>query len=212
MSAEDPKIEVCARAAHAANRVLRVAQGKPEGPNWRDLEPGEQARWCAWIDQVIHGFVDPVEHERFAAAVAIEASQTLGLVVKRSNHSIDRIIGVVSAKYQLRVAQMIGTGRTKSVSMARHIAMFLAHKDGYSFPEVGRAFGNRNHTTVMAACRKVQAMLDHGSHDFPRLADDYVTLVRALGFEDPAASAPSVEATPSEASQATPSEEPAHAA
>jgi chromosomal replication initiator protein len=54
---------------------------------------------------------------------------------------------------------LLSKDRHKSIAFARHVAMYLCKQRlKCSFPELGRAFGNRDHTTVMSAVRKVEAL------------------------------------------------------
>jgi hypothetical protein len=56
-------------------------------------------------------------------------------------------------------SELTGQNRHASLTRARHIAMYLARKvTGESYPEIGRAFGNRDHTTVIDATRKIEEM------------------------------------------------------
>ena len=58
---------------------------------------------------------------------------------------------------------MLGSGREKTVTTARSVAMYLARQHtGMSFPEIGRAMGNKNHSTVIAACQRVEGLIASG--------------------------------------------------
>jgi hypothetical protein len=60
--------------------------------------------------------------------------------------------------FQIPLTNMASSARHKSVAFARHVAMYLCKRRlKCSFPEIGRAFGNRHHTTVMSAVRKIAA-------------------------------------------------------
>jgi chromosomal replication initiator protein len=75
--------------------------------------------------------------------------------------SVDDIQRVVCHHFKLRTADLLSKDRHKSVAFARHVAMYLCKQRlKCSFPELGRAFGNRDHTTVMSAVRKVGALRD----------------------------------------------------
>ncbi|HVT81270.1 MAG TPA: chromosomal replication initiator protein DnaA, partial [Phycisphaerae bacterium] len=74
-----------------------------------------------------------------------------------------RILAAVAEHFALAESALTGSGREKIVSAARAIAMYLARQHtGMSFPEIGRALGNKNHSTVIAACQRVEAMLVAG--------------------------------------------------
>jgi chromosomal replication initiator protein len=70
--------------------------------------------------------------------------------------SVEDIQRVVCHHFKLRSGDLLSKDRHKSVAFARHVAMYLCKQRlKSSFPEIGRAFGNRDHTTVMAAVKKV---------------------------------------------------------
>ena len=73
--------------------------------------------------------------------------------------TMDRILDEVCNHFHLKPADLVSHARHRSVARARHIAMFLCRQRlKCSFPEIGRAFANRDHTTVMSAVRKVEAL------------------------------------------------------
>jgi chromosomal replication initiator protein len=73
--------------------------------------------------------------------------------------SVDDIQRIVCHHFKLRTSELLSKDRHKSVAFARHVAMYLCKQRlKCSFPELGRAFGNRDHTTVMSAVRKVEAL------------------------------------------------------
>lgn len=70
----------------------------------------------------------------------------------------------VAHREGLSVADLYGPSRRARLVKARHAAMYIAHKKGgHSLSKVGRIFGNRDHTTVMNAVRKVEA----APHEYP---------------------------------------------
>ncbi len=72
--------------------------------------------------------------------------------------SVDDIQRAVCHHFHLRSTDLTSKDRHKSVAFARHVAMYLCKQRlKCSFPEIGRAFGNRDHTTVMSAVRKIEA-------------------------------------------------------
>ncbi len=71
-----------------------------------------------------------------------------------------KIINVVSAYYNLDPRQLTGKIRTGQIALARHIAMYLIRNMlDVSLEEVGKAFGGKDHTTVMSAIKKVEKEL-----------------------------------------------------
>jgi chromosomal replication initiator protein len=75
--------------------------------------------------------------------------------------SVEDIQRAVCHHFHLRSVDLTSKDRHKSVAFARHVAMYLCKQRlKCSFPEIGRAFGNRDHTTVMSAVRKIEAQRD----------------------------------------------------
>lgn len=99
------------------------------------------------------------------------------LAVQGRAVSIENIQKTVAEYYNIRLAELSGKSRARSVARPRQIAMALA-KDltSKSLPEIGRAFGGRDHTTVLHACKKV-VELKEGDEG---LAEDYKNLHRTL--------------------------------
>jgi chromosomal replication initiator protein len=76
---------------------------------------------------------------------------------------IERIVAAAAEHFSLEAALLMGSGREKTVSMARAVAMHLARQHtGMSYPELGRAMGNKNHSTVIAACQRIGALISSG--------------------------------------------------
>lgn len=74
--------------------------------------------------------------------------------------SIAVIIQATAKQFSLKVAQLKGTSRNRTIAAARSVAMYLArtHTD-HSLEQIGRAFGGRDHTTVLHNCRKIEKLL-----------------------------------------------------
>lgn len=91
--------------------------------------------------------------------------------------TIDNIQKTVAEYYKIKVADLLSKRRSRSVARPRQLAMALAKElTNHSLPEIGDAFGGRDHTTVLHACRKI-AQLREESHD---IKEDYSNLVRTL--------------------------------
>lgn len=91
--------------------------------------------------------------------------------------TIDNIQRTVAEYYKIKVADILSKRRNRSVARPRQIAMALAKElTSHSLPEIGDAFGGRDHTTVLHACRKVKALREE-SHD---IKEDYSNLIRTL--------------------------------
>lgn len=74
--------------------------------------------------------------------------------------TVDAIMRAVGAYYDVKPADMKSKSRQRQLTLARQVAMYLARKHlGASLPELGRAFGGRDHTTVLSSVRKVASLL-----------------------------------------------------
>ncbi|WP_427976414.1 chromosomal replication initiator protein DnaA [Agarivorans sp.] len=91
--------------------------------------------------------------------------------------TIDNIQKTVAEYYKIKVADLLSKRRSRSVARPRQLAMALAKElTNHSLPEIGDAFGGRDHTTVLHACRKI-SQLKEESHD---IKEDYQNLIRTL--------------------------------
>jgi chromosomal replication initiator protein len=91
--------------------------------------------------------------------------------------TIDNIIKTVAEYYKIRVTELLSKRRTAALAHARQIAMALSKElTSHSLPEIGKAFGGRDHTTVLYAFRKVQR--EKSTHSL--LSEDFKNLFRIL--------------------------------
>ncbi|WP_026971775.1 chromosomal replication initiator protein DnaA [Aliagarivorans marinus] len=91
--------------------------------------------------------------------------------------TVDNIQKTVAEYYKIKVADLLSKRRSRSVARPRQIAMALAKElTNHSLPEIGDAFGGRDHTTVLHACRKINQLKEE-SHD---IKEDYQNLIRTL--------------------------------
>ena len=89
----------------------------------------------------------------------------------------ENIQRTVAQYFKVRVVDLTSKKRSRSVARPRHIAMALAKElTNHSLPEIGDAFGGRDHTTVLYACRKIA---DLRKTDITT-SDDYTALLRIL--------------------------------
>ena len=73
--------------------------------------------------------------------------------------TVDNIQRVVADYYQLKMSDLLSRRRSRSVARPRQVAMSIAKElTNHSLPEIGEAFGGRDHTTVLHACRKVKEL------------------------------------------------------
>ena len=91
--------------------------------------------------------------------------------------TISNIQKVVVEYYQIRVADLLSPRRSRSITRPRQIAMALAKQlTTHSLPEIGDAFGGRDHTTVLHATRKVAELRESDT----RINEDFNNLLRTL--------------------------------
>ena len=91
--------------------------------------------------------------------------------------TIENIQKMVAEYYKIRVADILSKRRNRSVARPRQLAMALCKElTNHSLPEIGDAFGGRDHTTVLHACRKINELRESDS----RIAEDMANLLRTL--------------------------------
>lgn len=99
------------------------------------------------------------------------------LAVQARLVSIENIQKTVAEYFKLRVSDLLSKRRSRSVARPRQLAMALAKElTSHSLPEIGNAFGGRDHTTVLHGCRRIAALRETES----RVEEDYVNLLRTL--------------------------------
>ncbi len=91
--------------------------------------------------------------------------------------TIDNIQKTVAEYYKIRVADLLSKRRNRSITRPRQLAMALCKElTNHSLPEIGDAFGGRDHTTVLHACRKIDELREGDQ----RMAEDHANLLRTL--------------------------------
>jgi chromosomal replication initiator protein len=91
--------------------------------------------------------------------------------------TIENIQKTVAEYYKIRVADLLSKRRSRSIARPRQFAMALARElTNHSLPEIGDAFGGRDHTTVMHACDRVKDLREVER----RSSEDYLNLLRIL--------------------------------
>ena len=91
--------------------------------------------------------------------------------------NIDNIQKTVAEYFKIRVADLSSKNRRQSITRPRQIAMCLARElTSHSYPEIGEAFGGRDHTTVINACKRIATLRDSDV----KVEEDYLNLLRTL--------------------------------
>lgn len=99
------------------------------------------------------------------------------LAVQEKKVTIENIQKTVSNYFKVSIADLLSSRRTRSITRPRQIAMALAKQlTRHSLPEIGTAFGGRDHTTVLHACRKVAELCK----DDHVINEDFENLYRTL--------------------------------
>jgi chromosomal replication initiator protein len=148
---------------------------------------------CLFIAQIVRSNVRELEGTliRLAAKasllgkpidLAFARTEVAATTTARPNEaSVEDIQRVVCHHFKLRSTDLLSKDRHKSIAFARHVAMYLCKQRlKCSFPELGRAFGNRDHTTVISAVRKVE----HLRTSDPEVRAHLDAIERKLGSVD----------------------------
>jgi len=91
--------------------------------------------------------------------------------------TIENIQKTVAEYFKIRVADLLSKRRSRSITRPRQMAMALSKElTNHSLPEIGDAYGGRDHTTVMHACKRVKELRGMES----RVDEDYLNLLRTL--------------------------------
>jgi chromosomal replication initiator protein len=99
------------------------------------------------------------------------------LAIQDRQISIDNIQRLVAEYYNIKISDILSKRRNRTIARPRQMAMFLAKElTNHSLPEIGEAFGGRDHTTVLHACKRI-AELKESSAD---VGEDYRNLGRLL--------------------------------
>ena len=99
------------------------------------------------------------------------------LIIQDKQVTMENIQKTTAEYYKIRVADLLSKRRNRSIARPRQVAMAISKElTNHSLPEIGDAFGGRDHTTVIHACRKIQE-LRKTEH---RIEEDYVNLTNIL--------------------------------
>jgi len=122
-----------------------------------------------------------IAHSQFTAKpislpVAKDALRDL-IAAQDKQVTLENIQKVVAEYFKIRTSDLMSAKRNRTVARPRQIAMALAKElTNHSLPEIGEAFGGRDHTTVLYATRKVAELREADT----RVAEDYSNLLRTL--------------------------------
>ncbi len=99
------------------------------------------------------------------------------LAIQDRQVGIDNIQRTVAEYYNIKISDILSKRRNRTIARPRQVAMALAKElTNHSLPEIGEAFGGRDHTTVLHACRKIAELRESNTD----VAEDYKNLNRVL--------------------------------
>ena len=103
--------------------------------------------------------------------------RVVGPLISERQVSIDEVLSTVASQFGLKVSDIKGSRKTREVSQPRQVAMYLARRlTRCSFPEIGRFFGGKDHSTVVKGVKKIEGLLK----DHPDLAEKVRSTERLL--------------------------------
>ncbi|MCW8941585.1 MAG: chromosomal replication initiator protein DnaA, partial [Gammaproteobacteria bacterium] len=83
----------------------------------------------------------------------------------------------VAEYYKIRTSDLHSNRRSRSITRPRQLAMALSKElTNHSLPEIGAAFGGRDHTTVLHGCRKIAELRESDN----KINEDYKNMIRVL--------------------------------
>jgi chromosomal replication initiator protein len=99
------------------------------------------------------------------------------LALQDKQVTVENIQKTVAEYFNIKISDLLSKRRSRSVARPRQMAMALSKElTNHSLPEIGDAFGGRDHTTVLHACRTIKTMVG----DDASLQEDWTNLIRIL--------------------------------
>lgn len=175
------RIDAPRRVLALSPPVLALPAPEPLVMKKPDYVPQPQ-RWCPQQAQVSGTYVPPAQNKAYSAlqigvlaAVprpppVVELQQASSqaprwappVVTYRCQHTryvCDYVMRVVCQRYNITREQLVGPNRWQEIVRPRQVAMYLIKQlADHSLPGIGRIFGNRDHTTVICAVRRVEQL------------------------------------------------------
>lgn len=127
------------------DRILLLAQ---RFPDLRNLEGCLLKLWA--YRELVHDHISDDEFDNILNYLDDRAVTAL---------SVEQVVDAVCAHFGLTPEDIFSAGRRHDLVFARQVAMFLCRRHmGLSFPELGRAFGGRDHSTALYSCKKIEQL------------------------------------------------------
>jgi chromosomal replication initiator protein len=99
------------------------------------------------------------------------------LAIQERQVSVENIQRTVAEYYKIKISDLLSKRRSRTIARPRQMAMFLSKElTNHSLPEIGEAFGGRDHTTVLHACRKITELKESTAD----VSEDHRNLTRLL--------------------------------
>lgn len=103
--------------------------------------------------------------------------RVVGPLVSERQVGLEDVLSAVASHFGIKVSDLKGSRKNREVSQPRQVAMYLARRlTRHSFPEIGRAFGGKDHSTVVKGVKKIEAIL----RESPELAERVRLVERSL--------------------------------
>jgi chromosomal replication initiator protein len=103
--------------------------------------------------------------------VATRLLERLGQSRRGVKPSVEDVLGVTARKFELTQSDLLARDRRPTVARARKVAIYLARElTGKSLPEIGRSFGGRDHSTILAAVRSLAGDIER-DHELANVVD-----------------------------------------
>ena len=169
MAIEPPELETCVAILMSKAQAAGVALPEEVAFFIAQAHSFERARTrrraaAGDRERAVHRSAD---HAGFAK----EALQDL-LACRRSWSPIENIQKTVAEYFKIRMADLLSKRRSRSIARPRQIAMALAKElTTHSLPEIGDAFGGRDHTTVLHACKRSEGAARDGARAYRGLLE-----------------------------------------
>ncbi len=122
----------------------------------------DSARKIEGILNSIRSKIDLEQRELSSELIEEVLSNKISQNKPRLNATIQKVIKTVGDHYHLKQQAIKGKSRKKKIAKARHVAMYICKEDlDESYSEIGRWFSNRDHSTVIHAYQKIEALLEN---------------------------------------------------
>ncbi len=153
--------------------------------------PDDVADWLASVSgsniRELEGFLNRViavsslTNQPITLEMSKEALKNLLRETEERFLSIDEIQKTVAAFYNIKTSDLKSRSRHRAVTLPRQVAMFISRKYGnFSFPEIGAAFGKKDHSTAIHAVKKIEGALK----DNPELRGSIRKLKKELDIKE----------------------------